>query len=154
MGIRHLKNLLSQLCKNSGMHYYSNINDFMEYEKNRLYKKMIISEKINNPIKQLQVKKSLENKPYYVGIDAHLYASKYKRIFKKIEYGFLRQIILCLSSKIIPVYIFDGSAPDEKKKIITERKNKKDRLWTKMEDLLFKNIINTPEKYKWNFWKY
>ncbi len=144
MGIRHLKNLLSQMCKKSGVYHHPNVNDFITCEKNRLYRKMVATEKINNPVKQMQIRNSLKNKPYFVGIDAHLYALRYKRVFKRIEYGFLRQIVLTLSSKMIPVYVFDGSAPEQKKKTIYTRKNKKEKLRIKLENLLFKNI-NGPE---------
>ena len=145
MGIKHLKNLLSQLCKNSGIHHYPSVDEFVGTERNRIFREMIKSQKINNPIKQLQIKKSMETKPYFVGIDAHLYASRYKRVFKKIEYGFFRQIMVTLSSKMIPIYIFDGFAPQEKRKTIMIRQNKKEKLRLKLENLLFKNIENVPD---------
>src|SRR4029079_12492979 len=114
MGIKHLKILLSQLCKKSGIGHFSTMSDFLTNEKNRIYKNIVCENKINNPIQQGKIKKSIEIKPYYIGVDAYLYALRYKRVFKKMEFGFLRQIMNTLSSGIIPVYIFDGSAPEEK----------------------------------------
>ncbi|XWV25263.1 putative flap endonuclease 1-like [Tupanvirus deep ocean] len=145
MGIKHLKMLLSNLCQKSGVHHYPTVNEFLEKEKLRLYKDHITENQINNPLKQMMIKQSLKNKPYFVGIDASLYASRYKRVFKKIEYGFLRQIMLTLSSKMIPIYIFDGSAPDQKRKTITNRYNKKQKIRSKLENLLFSDSGDKPE---------
>ncbi|XWV26525.1 flap endonuclease 1-like [Tupanvirus soda lake] len=145
MGIKHLKFLLSGLCQKSGVHHYPTVNDFLKTEKIRLYKDYITKNQITNPLKQLNIKQSLQKKPYYVGIDAYLYASRYKRVFKKIEYGFLRQIMLTLSSKMIPIYIFDGSAPDQKRKTITNRHNKKQKIRSKLENLLFTNAADKPD---------
>lgn len=137
MGIKHLKMLLSQICKNSGIHYFATVNDFLKSEKTRIYKENV--KNINNPIKQLQLKKAIENKPYFIGIDACLYAARYKRVFRRIEFGFLRQIIMSLSSKIIPIYIFDGNAPNEKRKTITNRQNKKQKIRNKLDNFLLSN---------------
>ena len=145
MGIKHLKMLLLQLCKNSGINNFPTVNDFFANEKIRLYKKIIRDEKINNPIKQMQIKKSIETKPYFIGIDAFLYASRYKRVFKKIEFGFLRQIMLTLSSNMIPVYIFDGCAPEQKRKTIINRQAKKQKIRIKLENLLFSNAEDRPD---------
>ena len=137
MGIRHLSNVLSNICKDNGIYRFKSVDDFLRKEKYALYKSTVASKKITNPLRQMQIKKTIEDKPYFVGIDACLYAARYKRVFKKIEYGFFRQIILSLSSKMIPIYVFDGNIPDQKRKTIINRQNKKRRSRSKLEDILF-----------------
>jgi 5'-3' exonuclease len=144
MGIKHLKILLSQLCK-SGIEHFSTMSDFLTNEKNRMYKNIVCEKKINNPIQQEKIKKSIESKPYCIGIDAYLYALRYKRVFKKMEFGFLRQIMNTLSSGIIPVYIFDGSAPEEKRNTIVRRQANKQKIRIKLENLLFSNVADRPD---------
>ena len=137
MGIKHLRTLLKTICKKSGIYYFQTVRDFLRSEKMRFYKKEVKVKKINNPIRQMtSIKKIIEDVPYYVGIDAHLFASRYKQVFGKIEIGILRQIILSLSSNMIPVYVFDGIAPQQKKKTIIQRQNKKRRMKNKLEEII------------------
>lgn len=143
MGIRRLKQLLNNLCTTKGIKHFLSVNDFITSEKKRLYQHTVKECNVNNPIKQMQLKKNINNSPYVVGIDANLYIAKYSRIFKKIEYGFLRQILLTLSSKMIPLYIFDGNFPDQKKNTIDNRRNKKKSNRQKLNNLLLsKGVAN------------
>lgn len=137
MGIKHLRTLLNNICEKSGVCHFGSVSDFLKSEKKRLYRNTVYTNRINNPARQMQIKQSIENKPYFVGIDASLYAARYKRVFRKIEYGFLRQIMLSLSSGMIPIYIFDGCAPEQKRKTITNRQNKKQKIRDKIENFLF-----------------
>lgn len=149
MGIKHLKTLVTTKCQKTGVYHFQTVNNFLKSEKIRMYKENIVAGQINNPIKQMELKKTIENKPYIVAIDAYLYAVRYKRIFKKIEYGFLTQILLSLSAGILPIYVFDGIAPDEKKKTINSRKQKKQKNCTKLEKLMTLNnetAINSVSK--------
>lgn len=136
MGIRRLKQLLYYQCSNRSIHYFPSVSTFIQEEKKRLYRISIAERRISSPIKQMQLKNTINNSPYIVGIDANLYVAKYSRIFKKIEYGFLRQILITLSSKMIPVYIFDGNFPDQKRTIIDNRRRQKRKNLRKLNDLL------------------
>lgn len=141
MGIRRLKHLLTTVCtKNdkfcSGIYHFTSVNTFLQEEKKRLYHDSIKECHVANPIKQMQLKKNINNTPYTVGIDANLYIAKYSRIFKRIEYGFLRQILLTLSSRMVPLYIFDGNPPEQKKNTINNRRNKKRKNRNKLNNLL------------------
>lgn len=141
MGIKGLKKLLEMTCKN-GIYTYSSVSEFSQKEKERLYSKSI-NEHTYNPIKKLQLKNYYQHKPLIVGIDLSLYAIRYKRVFKKIEYGFLKQILSSLSSGIFPIYVFDGKAPIEKSKVIIQRKNKNQKNLKKINDIMENhNIVN------------
>lgn len=132
MGIKHLRMLLLETCMDSGMYRYNSVHDFLKSERKRLLKESKQKETCENSYITMQHK---THKPYFVGIDAYLYAIRYKRVFKKIEYGFLRQIMLSLSSGIVPIYVFDGRAPEQKKKTIEKRRFKKQALRNKLNDL-------------------
>jgi len=152
MGIRRLKSFLAAVfkenadqnpdLKTSGIHHFPSVSSFLQNERVRMYKQEVKCNNINNPFKQLRIKENIAIKPYFVGIDANLYASRYKRVFKKIEYGFLRQIILTLSSKMIPIYVFDGNAPYQKQKTILTRQNKKKNSRKKLENILFSRGVS------------
>lgn len=139
MGIKHLKTILETFCQESGIHHFPSVKDFITAEKNRFYRENDTHKNICNPIKKLQIKKLINDRPYFVGIDAYLYAIRYKRVFKKIEYGFLRQILLSLSAKIIPIYVFDGSTPEQKKKTVFNRQLKKQKIYQKLQEMLLRN---------------
>lgn len=149
MGIKHLKTILETFCQESGIHHFPSVKDFITAEKNRFYREGD-AHKNSNPIKKLQIKKLINDSPYFIGIDAYLYAIRYKRVFKKIEYGFLRQILLSLSAKIIPIYVFDGSTPEQKKKTVFNRQLKKQKIYQKLQELILKNnSILTKENLDW-----
>lgn len=144
MGIKFLRTLLTALCVMSIKHF-SSIQDFMINEKNRLYREYITKHNVNNPIKQMQIREQIQNKPYFIGIDAYLFAFIYKRVFKRIELGFMRQILLTLSAGMIPIYVFDGSSPEQKKKTVRTRQSKKQKLREKLENFVFSNDSTKPE---------
>ena len=158
MGIKHLKTLLKQICSENqenqlfpsdyDIKTFRSVQGFVDSEKKRMYNEYIASNGITNPIKKRQLKSIFNNKPYFVGIDAYLYASKYKRVFERIEFGFFRQILLSLSSHMIPIYVFDGVAPEQKKSTIKQRRNKKRKIYKKLEELLVmqNTTINSAEK--------
>lgn len=136
MGIKHLRLLLKTICKKNAFRHFTTVDEFILSEKSRLYNDIIKTKNINNPIQQMRIKNEIAGKPYFIGIDAHLFASRYKRVFGRIEYGFFRQIMLSLSSKMIPIYVFDGVPPEQKKKTINQRHNKKQRVRNKLGKLL------------------
>lgn len=136
MGIKHLKTILETICKESGIHHFPSVKDFITAEKNKFYREDDTHKNTTNPIKKLQIRKSINEKPYFIGIDAYLYAIRYKRVFKKIEYGFLRQILLSLSVNIIPIYVFDGTTPEQKKQTVINRNIRKQKTYQKLQELV------------------
>lgn len=155
MGIKRLKSLLNASCLTHGVYTFDNVDSFMKSIKEKEYIENISNNNVNNPIKKIRIRNEINQKPYVVAVDAHLYGSSYKRIFKRIEYGFFRQIMLSLNYKIIPLYIFDGTSPDYKLKTVQYRKNKlklnKDKLndfinnmndQNLMPDTILNNIYN------------
>ena len=60
--------------------------------------------------------------------------------------GLFNKTIYLLKKNIIPIYVFDGKAPDLKSKVIQERKEIKKKAWEKLETL-------TNEKDKIKYFK-
>ena len=58
--------------------------------------------------------------------------------------GLFNKTIYLLKKNIIPIYVFDGKAPDLKSKVILERKEIKKKAWEKLESL-----TNEKEKIKY-----
>jgi len=110
MGPRHLYKLLHDLCLNRGVYKYSNVSEFLARERT--------------------------NSPYVVAIDANLYAVKYKRVFDRIEYGFLKQVTMTLRQEMIPIYVFDGHSPKGKGGTIQKRREKQQKIIDKLNDKL------------------
>ena len=79
-----------------------------------------------------------------VAIDTSIYF--YKFLYKNDRYieGFFQQIYRLMSNGMLPVYIFDGIPPPEKKEIIEQRKEKKKVLNKSIEEL--QNKINDKEQ--------
>jgi 5'-3' exonuclease len=76
------------------------------------------------------------NKNYIkICIDASLYIHKYLHSYNDILLGFTNQIIRLLSAKILPVYVFDGKPPKEKKDVIKARLDRKQRINNKIKDI-------------------
>lgn len=63
--------------------------------------------------------------------------SPYSHIF-----GFLEKSIWYLENGILPIYIFDGKPPDEKRFILDQRQNQRKKLESRINDL--ENIIIQP----------
>ena len=119
MGIKHLGFIVGKKCP-GGKSYFKNVGEFMKSEHKRLFC-------------------HTETEPYCLGIDARLYAHKYKRECVSVEYGFLRQILLSLSYGMIPIYVFDGNAPKQKAPTIQKRISKRQRNNKKLERLIDTN---------------
>ena len=124
MGIKKLNKFLT---KNNCISYYNSLDDLND---------VIIH---NN--------KFTEKKIY--AIDTSLYMYKYTYSYKNYLVGFLNQISKLLSNNIIPIYVFEGTPPIEKKEVIQmryEKKNKlKDRIVILEESL--NNITCIKERY-------
>lgn len=85
-----------------------------------------------------ECRKNKLNKTYIVGLDA--YQCIFKFLYAKMDYivGILNQILRFMSHKIIPVYIFDGKPPKEKKTTLFNRYKKKERIKSRIAELLKK----------------
>ena len=103
MGIKNLKHLLTHTCGQGVIHHES-VEIFLRRERMR--------------------DKTLTSRPYILGIDANLFLMRYKRIFDRAEIGILKQIMITLSAGMLPVYVFDGKAPKEKRNKVNQRKSK------------------------------
>lgn len=132
MGIKRLNNFLE---KCDALQYYDNINDYIKKSKTGGFQQF-----------------STRNEKYVVGIDFLLYAYKYKYSCKNILIGFINQILNFLNNKIIPVYVIDGLAPEEKINTINYRNNKKERNKTRISDIEneISNSNNFTEKKELN----
>lgn len=87
-----------------------------------------------------------------IAIDTSIFL--YKFTYNTSDYleGFTRQILRLLRNGIIPLYVFDGKPPDEKKEILNDRKDKRNLLVKKkklIESILENKDFNEPgmEKY-------
>ena len=74
-------------------------------------------------------------KPCAIAIDAFLYMFKYKYSYHDANFlqGFYNQIIRFLSNRIIPIYVFEGEPPTEKKKTLQYREKKRDKIKNKIK---------------------
>lgn len=117
MGIKRMNKFLDekQLIKS-----YNNLNEMIRNSKQSEYKVF-----------------NTRNKCYRLGIDTMLYAHKFKYSYNDIIYGFTNQILNFLNNRILPIYIIDGVAPDEKSDLIKYRNDKKNKIDKKIENLKF-----------------
>jgi len=115
MGIKRLNNFLSD---KDVLKYHKNISDYIRSFKSDGYQFF-----------------NTRNEKFTVGVDLLLYAHKYKYSCDNIYDGFLNQILHFLSNRVIPVYIIDGVAPDEKNDIIEHRMNKRIKIDKKIKCL-------------------
>jgi len=88
------------------------------------------------------------NKCYRIAIDTMLYAHKFKYSYDDMIFGFVNQIINLLNNRILPIYIIDGLAPDEKSDLIKLRNEKKNRLDNKIEILKNEMSLELNDKKK------
>ena len=84
-----------------------------------------------------------------IAIDTSIYL--YKFLYKNDRFleGFFQQIYRLLLNNIIPIYIFDGQPPEEKKEILLLRKEKKNELKKNIE-LLTKKIQDNLSNENYN----
>ena len=72
-------------------------------------------------------------------IDISLFIYKFLYTYNDLFYAFFNQIHFFLKKNVIPIYIFDGIPPIEKKEILLLRSNKKKNLDKKI--VLIQNKI-------------
>ena len=90
-----------------------------------------------NSLKYIKLDKFKNN---IIAIDTSIYLYKYKYNNNFID-SFIRQILRLLKNRILPLYIFDGKPPYEKKQVLDSRYNRKENLKKKKESL--EKIIDT-----------
>lgn len=78
-----------------------------------------------------------------IAIDTSIFL--YKFTYNTSDYleGFTRQILRLLKNGIIPLYVFDGKPPKEKKEILNDRKDKRNLLVKKKK--LIESILENKE---------
>jgi flap endonuclease-1 len=91
-----------------------------------------LKEKVPQCIQEVHFSKFAGQK---VAIDTSIYF--YKFLYKNDRYieGFFQQIYRLMSNKIMPVYIFDGAPPPEKKEVLEQRKEKRKLLNESISEL-------------------
>ena len=131
MGIKRLNNFLE---KNNALKYHDNISDFIKSFKIDGYQFF-----------------NTRNKSFVIGVDLLLYAHKFEYSCDSIYPRFLNQILNFMSNQIIPIYIIDGIAPNEKNDVINLRIIKKEKINEKLTILKNKlkiDSLNSIEKNK------
>jgi len=105
MGVKGLKTFLLTNCR-TGVVYYNTVSEFVKY------------------IERKKLLRGKNQAPLIAAIDASNFGYKYKRTFKKIQFGFYKQIVMALSCNIWPIYIFDKKIPVDKSLTLQKRKKK------------------------------
>ena len=125
MGIKKLNKFLTETT-NSAIQYNS-LNEYIRSFKKEGYRHF-----------------NTRNKVLKISIDVYLYIHKYLYSFGDHIYGFYNQIIRLLSVGIIPVYVFDGKPPEEKKMTLKLRNDKRKKVQEKINELskLENNDVN------------
>lgn len=120
MGIKKMNVFLDD---NGALSYYNNLNNYINSFKSNNYKSF-----------------NTRDKRFIIGVDFLLYAYKYKYSCGSIYLGFLNQILYFLQNKVVPLYVIDGIAPEEKKTTISRntRKNKLEEKLFELEEELLK----------------
>jgi flap endonuclease-1 len=91
----------------------------------------IIKRYTNNSIKKVHL---TEYRGKIIAIDLSIYLYKYMYNGNYLD-GFVKQILRLFRNNIIPLYIFDGKPPEEKKEILNDRKLKRDNMTSKQQDI-------------------
>lgn len=126
MGIRKLNKFLKD--KNL-YNSYGNLGEFATY---------------NDPNKSAYKK---YHSTLVIAVDVWLYAHKFTYSYSNMLIGFWNQIIKLVSSRVIPVYIFDGTPPVEKGSVLKFRSNKKKVLEDRLQKIINElNNLNTQEQ--------
>ena len=108
----------------------------------------VIKKNLKNDIKKIYINNIASS---IVGIDFSLFL--YRFIYNKsnpIE-CFLRQILMFFKHNILPVYVLDGKAPDEKKFIIEQRNYRKEKIIDEIHILEMKLMSATNEYEKMQY---
>lgn len=123
MGIRKLQKMLGEY--DNTVSVYKSLNDYV-----------------------LHIRKS-NNSPIVICIDAYLYLHKYLYSTTNYINAFKEQIDRFKMKSIIPVYVFDGLPPTEKKNVILNRLGKKQKkreaiteLEIKLNNMILKGDVN------------
>ena len=83
-------------------------------------------------------------------IDTSIYMYRYKTTETMIE-NFYLMCSIFKQYNIIPIFVFDGTPPEQKKAILEERRQNRHDAWVKYEELLEKYGNNIPSSEKERF---
>lgn len=142
MGIKRLKTLLHEKCKNKGVYFYDNVTSLVNSIKQEELKE---SNNISDFIDRLDTQRIIRNQKLPIAIDGNLYSIRYKQSLASIEYGIFRQVIVALLSGLLPIYVFDGFANEMKNPTLIERSNKRLKNMEKLTILLDNDEIDKEE---------
>ncbi len=118
MGIKRLNRFLSDY--KDTINTYQGMDEFMDYI-------LPLSKNIYNS--------NNKNKKLVIGIDTSLFLYKYMYSYPNFLLGFITQITRLLSNNIIPIYVFEGSPPEEKKEVLKMRNDKRERLKNRIKNI-------------------
>ncbi|CAH6420966.1 FLAP endonuclease [uncultured virus] len=126
MGVIHLKTLLEELAA-AGIDTYEGMAEY---------------------VRAMRIKLGMKpGEKFIIAIDASLYMIRYKRNSEKIERLFLRQLLLALEAGAVPLYVFDGIAPQQKRPIIRDRQQKKQRVRSRLEHMANNSFAKGARTY-------
>lgn len=91
----------------------------------------IIKKFTNSSVKKVHL---TDYRGHIIAIDLSIYLYKYMYNGNYLD-GFVKQILRLLRNNIIPLYIFDGKPPEEKKEILNDRKIKRDNMTSKQHEI-------------------
>ena len=94
--------------------------------------KILIKKNCPESIKQINLSE-LSNKK--IAIDTSIYLYKFKYGNCNLLLNFIRQIFKFQEHNIIPIYVFDGKPPTEKKSVIDSRKEIKRKKYERKEEI-------------------
>jgi flap endonuclease-1 len=103
----------------------------------------VLKKEAPNSISKIEFK-DLKNK--IIAIDTSIFMYKFSYFSPNFMKLFWFQVKRFVENDIIPVYVFDGGAPEEKSDTISDRKEKKEQLESKITEL--KNNIDIFTKKK------
>ncbi len=104
----------------------------------------------NNLIPLITVPKPANSSFSRVAVDTSLLLYKYRHastVSKRDLHiiGFINRIVFYISSKMIPIFVFDGKPPTEKDGTIAERKNHKEKVELQIKELQDKIELETRD---------
>lgn len=119
MGVTHLKTLLEKYAT-GGIKTYADMAEFARAKRRELG--LGPRDKI------------------IVAVDVSMYMIRYERNGKLLEL-FLRQWLMALLDGVILLYVFDGIAPQQKRSIIKDRQQKKQRVRSRLEQMASTSFV-------------
>ena len=95
----------------------------------------------NQGIKEVDIS---ELKGQTIAIDTSIFLYKFMYTMRFID-SFMSQVAHFRTHEIKPIYVFDGAPPKEKQEILNQRKEQKEKLYVKLDELAEKIKVNKKE---------